>query len=143
MGASSSTLSQADFNKMLEASGKADGGGCQCDLSEMKADISTNKEQINGLSTNGISDTVISEMNKAGPIKDNITKQITETVQQNYVKSSDLNSLISQQDDKIIIGSGAKSVQLGSDARTTSSASSRTTKRFASCCSPPAPLGWA
>ena len=79
IGASSSTLSQNDFNKMLAASGQA--SSCQCDLSQVKADISSNTDQIKGLSANGISDTVISEMNKAGPIKDNITKQITETVQ--------------------------------------------------------------
>ena len=112
MGASSSTLSQADFNKMLAASG---GGSCQCDLSQVKADISSNTDQINSLSTNSISDTVISEMNKDGPIKTNITKQITDTVQQNYVKSSDLNSLISQQDGKIVIGtSDSKGVQIAS-----------------------------
>ena len=115
MGSSSSTLSQADFNKMLSASGQIK-SGCQCDLSEVKANISSNTDQIKGLSANGISDTVISEMNKAGPIKDDITKQITDIVQQNYVKSSDLQSLITKDGDgNIVIGQdGATSVQFGS-----------------------------
>ena len=72
MGSSSSTLSQNDFNKMLSASGQIN-SGCQCDLSEVKANISSNTDQIKGLSANGISDTVISEMNKAGPIKDDLS----------------------------------------------------------------------
>lgn len=122
MGSSSSTLSQDDFDKMLEASSAY---GCKCVLSDMKADISTNKadinanlQQIKGLSSDGISETVISVMNKPGSdVQQAITKQVNDTVQQYYVKSSDLQSLISQNDGNIIIGSEAKSVQFGGDAK--------------------------